>query len=166
MKRVLTLTLLATIIFGACNKEKIKTIASEQSLNYMVALPDDIKTGNSTFLLLTGIGHNSKDCNGCVTISGHTLHVNCMGHGNECVTSTVVQLQYLGSTMNATTTDTFNLTSEDFFLMPDRSLLTEDEKGQPVYLNIPAQLVYRDSTTLQFSFTGLYYTESPEYTND
>lgn len=165
MKKILTLTVLVAIFFGACMKENHQAVKPEQSLNYMVALPDDEKTGNTTFLLITGIGHNSKDCKGCVTMNGHTFHVNCMGHGNECVTSATVQLQHLGSTMNATTIDTFNLTTEDFFLMPDRSLLTEDEKGQPVYLNIPAQLVYRDSTTLQFTFTGLYYSENAVYRN-
>lgn len=165
MKKILTLTVLVAIFFGACMKENHQAVTPEQSLNYMVALPDDEKTGNTTFLLITGIGHNSKDCKGCVTMNGHTFHVNCMGHGNECVTSATVQLQHLGSTMNAITIDTFNLTTEDFFLMPDRSLLTEDEKGQPVYLNIPAQLVYRDSTTLQFTFTGLYYSENAVYRN-
>ena len=98
-------------------------------------------------------------------INGHLVHVNCMGSGNECAASTIVQLQQDGTGMYATTMDTFNLTTENFFLMPDRSLLTEDEKGLPVYLNIPAQLVYRDSSTLQFTFTGLYYSENAAYGN-
>lgn len=166
MKKILTLTVLAAIFFGACKKENHQAVIPEQSLNYMVALTDDGKTENSTFLLITGIGHNSKDCRGCVTMNGHTTHIDCMGHGNECVTSAAIQLQHLGATMTATTTDTFNLTTEDFFLMPDRSLLTEDEKGLPVYLNIPAQLVFRDSATLQFTFTGLYYSTNAAYVND
>lgn len=165
MKKLLTLTMFVAMVLGACKKENHQTVTSEQSLNYMVALSDDGKTGNSTFLLAMGLGHSSKICNGCVMINGRLVHINCMGPGSECATSAIVQLQYLGATMTATTTDTFNLTTEDFFLMPDRSLLTEDEKGLPVYLNIPAQLVYRDSSTLQFTFTGLYYSENAAYGN-
>lgn len=158
--------MLAAIFLGACKKEKHQAVTPEQSLNYLVALPDDGKTGNSIFQLGVCLGHSGSICKGCVMIGGHIVHVNCMGHGSECATSATVQLQYLGATMTATTTDTFNLTTEDFFLMPDRSLLTEDEKGQPVYLNIPAQLVYRDSSTQQFTFTGLYYTTNAAYDND
>ena len=63
--------------------------------------------------------------------------------------------------------DTFGLTSEDFFLMPARSLYyyTEDNNNH-VYLNIPEQMVYRDTATLQFTFTGLFLTNVPEYSND
>jgi hypothetical protein len=68
--------------------------------------------------------------------------------------------------MTATTTDTFDLTSEDFFLMPDRSLNYTDEKGRRIFLNIPEQLVYRDTATLQFTFTGLFFSDGPAYTND
>lgn len=165
MKKILTLTVLAAMILGACMKEKHQAVTPEQSLNYMVALPDDGKTGNTTFLLGVCLGHSSKMCKGCVMIGGYIVHVNCMGHGDECATSAIVQLQHDGTSMTATTIDTFNLTTEDFFLMPDRSLLTEDERGLPVYLNIPAQLVYRDSSTLQFTFTGLYYSENAAYGN-
>ena len=165
MKKLLTLTMLLSIIFGACNKNNTKLVKPEQTLNYLTSIPDNGKTGNSTFRLGVCLGHSSKICNGCVMIGGYIVHVNCMGHGSECATSATVQLQQLGTTITATTTDTFNLTTEDFFLMPDRSLLTEDEKGQPVYLNIPAQLVFRDSATLQFTFTGLYYSENAAYGN-
>ena len=165
MKKVLTLTLLSVMILGSCKKERTQTVTSEQSLNYMVALRDDGKTENSTFLLALGLGHSGKNCKGCFMVDGHLVHINCMGAGNDCAVTATVQLQHLGATMTATTIDTFNLTTEDFFLMPDRSLLTEDERGLPVYLNIPAQLVYRDSSTLQFTFTGLYYSENAAYGN-
>ncbi|MBO4503528.1 MAG: hypothetical protein J5730_01780 [Bacteroidales bacterium] len=89
-----------------------------------------------------------------------------MGEGNYCATATAVQLQQAGSTINATTTDTFDLTSENFFLMPDRSLEYVDEKENHLYLNIPGQMVYRDNTTLQFTFTGLYFSQTAAYNND
>ena len=37
--------------------------------------------------------------------------------------------------------------------MPDRSLNYTDEKGNRIFLNIPGQMVYRDTTTMQFTFT-------------
>jgi hypothetical protein len=76
-------------------------------------------------------------------------------------------LQQIGSTITATTTDTFGLTSEDFFLMPDRSLYYETaDNNDRIYLNIPGQMVYRDNTTLQFTFTGLSFTVGPIYSNN
>ena len=39
-------------------------------------------------------------------------------------------------------------------------------QGVYFYLNIPAQLVYRDSATLQFTFTGLSFTGRPLYGNN
>ncbi len=51
--------------------------------------------------------------------------------------------------------------------MPDRSLyFYTDEKDNLVFLNIPEQMVYRDSTTLQFTLTGLFLTNTPAYSND
>ena len=89
-----------------------------------------------------------------------------MGDGTYCSIVAAVNLQQTGMTFTATTTDTFDLTSEDFFLMPDRSLNYTDEKGNRIFLNIPAQLVYRDSTTRQFTFTGLFYSERAAYNNN
>lgn len=63
----------------------------------------------------------------------------------------------------ATTLDTFGLTSLDFLNMPARSFALEIDKDVYSYLNIPAQLVYRDSTTQQFTFTGLSFTDRPLY---
>ena len=63
-------------------------------------------------------------------------------------------------------TDTFGLTSADFFLMPDRSLSYTDENNNRIFLNIPEQLVYRDTTTLQFTFTGLFFSTTAAYNND
>lgn len=104
-------------------------------------------------------------CTGCVVAYGETIHVDCMGFGNYCATATSVQLQQIGTDITATTTDTFDLTSEDFFLMPDRSLSFKDDKGNQIFLNIPEQMVYRDTATLQFTFTGLFYSTTAAFAN-
>jgi hypothetical protein len=76
-------------------------------------------------------------------------------------------IQSYGDTdVTATTTDTFGLTSEDFFLMPDRSLNYTDENNNRIYLNIPEQLVFRDTVTQQFTFTGLFFSDAAAYSNN
>jgi len=166
MKKALTLTLLAALLLYACEKEDTQTVTYEQSLNRVIALPDDGKTGNSTALLAMAIGHSSNDCKGCIMMNGHVFHIDCMGNGNYCATIAAVQLQQIGTDVTATTTDTFDLTSEDFFLMPNRSLNYTDEKGNRIFLNIPEQMVYRDTTSLQFTFTGLSFSETAAYSNN
>ena len=159
------MALLAVLILGACEKENTKNAVHQQSRNRVILSSEYGKTGNSIILMMD-IGHDGKTCTGCVLQGGQLIHKNCMGHGNYCATSAAVQFQINGPVFSATTTDTFDLTSEDFFLMPDRSLDYMDDKGNPIYLNIPAQLVYRDSTTLQFTFTGLFFSEAAAYEND
>jgi len=166
MKKALTLTLLAALLLYACEKEDTQTVTHEQSLNRVIALPDDGKTGNSTALLAMAIGHRSNDCKGCIMMNGHVFHIDCMGNGNYCAAIAAVQLQQIGTAVTATTTDTFDLTSEDFFLMPDRSLNYTDEKGRRIFLNIPGQMVYRDTATMQFTFTGLSFSETAAYSNN
>ena len=163
MKKVLTLTLLAAALLGACEKEGAQTATHERTLNRVIALPDDGKTGNSTVLLAISIGHDGKNCKGCVYENGTLCHMDCMGEGNYCATATSVHLQQTGPIVTATTTDTFDLTSEDFFLMPSRSLEYVDEKGNHLFLNIPSQMVYRDTATLQFTFTGLSFSNTALY---
>ena len=166
MKKVLTLTLIAAMLLGACEKEERQTTQG-QTPNRVITLSNGAKTGNPSFMLIMNMGHNSKDCKGCVMINGHAVHVNCMGSGRECANIASVQLQQIGTAVTATTTDTFDLTSEDFFLMPDRSLYYgKDEKGNDIYLNIPEQMAYRDTTTLQFNFTGLFFSEAAAYSNN
>ena len=114
--------------------------------------------------MVSQVGHDGSKCPGCVIESGQFIHVNCQGDGNLCNITTSVTLQQVGAAITATTTDTFGLTSLDFFNMPARSLST-GESGNNAYLNIPAQLVERDTATLQFTFTGLFYTNKPEYNN-
>ncbi len=89
-----------------------------------------------------------------------------MGDGHICLTSAAVSLNQVGADLTATTTDTFGLTTEDFFVMPDRSLNYTDENNNRIFLNIPAQQVYRDSVTQQFTFTGLFFSNTAAYTNN
>lgn len=166
MKRVSTLTVLAAmLLLAACEKERGDAGICQPSFNQVVVIPSGGKTASTT-ILVSQIGHDAKTCNGCIYDGGKLVHENCMGDGHYCAIATVVHLQQIGTAVTATTTDTFDLTSEDFFLMPDRSLNYTDEKGNRIFLNIPAQMVYRDTATLQFTFTGLFFSETAAYSND
>lgn len=166
MKRVLTLTTLAVIfLLGSCKKEKQNDESYRPSPNRVITLPSDGKSLSNTLFVMS-IGHKAEECNGCIWDGGKLVHLNCMGPGSYCSVSAVVQLEQIGTAITATTTDTLDLTSEDFFLMPDRSLNYTDENNNRVYLNIPEQMVYRDAVTRQFTFTGLFITNTPEYNND
>lgn len=133
--------------------------------NIIVATPTAEKTGTA-YTMFVNIGHQASDCkNSCIVVNGISMHVDCQGAGNLCSTSAAVTLQQVGTAITATTTDTFGLTSLDYFNMPARSLST-GEGGNSAYLNIPAQLVERDTATLQFTFTGLTYSAKPWYANN
>jgi hypothetical protein len=77
-----------------------------------------------------------------------------------------VSLTSTGTSLYATTVDTFGFTDLDVLNMPSRSFSLEIDEGEYTYLNIPAQLVFRDTATQQFTFSGLFFTTVPEYTND
>lgn len=165
MKKIVLAYLSALLLccFSQCAKPvELSTQISQGSIYPVFSNGKDM-----TYQMTMYIGHSGKNCPGCVEWKkGHFVHVDCQGRGYECSVSANVVLSGNSYNFTAVTTDTFGLTDQSFFNMPDRSLLTEDEKGLPVYLNIPAQLVYRDSSTLQFTFTGLYYSNSPVYDND
>ncbi len=146
---------------SSCGKEEKPQDAHSNCL-----VPLETGSKDASYLLITSMGHDGKNCPGCVLVNGQLRHVDCQGAGRECLKSACISLQEVGTDLVATTVDTFGLTSEDFFNMPARSLNYVDEDENRVFLNIPAQLVYRDNTTLQFTFTGLSITEEQLYTNE
>ncbi len=167
MKKVSTLAIfMATVLLlVSCGKEKESVNETLPTWNRVVFASSGAKSGSSTFLLIS-IGHSAKGCNGCIWDNGEWVHVDCMGEGNYCSKATAVQFQQIGTSICVTTMDTFGLTSEDLFNMPDRSLSYTDENNNRIFLNIPAQLVYRDTATKQFTFTGLSFTGRSLYGNN
>jgi len=161
--KVIIKIILMSSLFLGCQRQ----VAFEREPNRLIPIPEqgEAKTAN-IFGLWILAGHDGSKCPGCITIAGHTTHQDCQGHGNKCRKSSSVTLQQIGTDITATTTDTFGLTSEDFFLMPDRSLNYTDEKGNRIFLNIPGQMAYRDTTTLQFTFTGLFFSDTAAYSNN
>lgn len=168
MKKFL-IPVLFIICFSSCQKsDKIQNSINKSNHESTAVLLNKDAKGGSIYQLTVMAGHLASECKGCVTMHGQTFHIDCMGDGNACAKSSIVSLYQSGyNDYTATTLDSTVLTDEDFFNMPSRSLFVEyDEKNNEVWLNIPAQLVYRDSSTLQFTFNGLFYSSSAVYSND
>jgi len=164
MRKVLLIAV-AFLLIQSCGKTVVNQNDFSGLNNRLIPLESDSK--GARYLLVTTIGHLSSDCGGqCITINGTKCHLDCMGYGNVCRQAASVVINQTGPAVTATTTDTFGLTSLDFFLMPDRSLEYVDEKGSHIFLNIPWQMVYRDTATQQFTFTGLSFSEDAAYNND
>lgn len=158
---VVALSLSLSLLILGC---QTTTEQNTNSKNRLIPLPSYDKVGSS-YLMLSEVGHDGAKCPGCVLEGGQLIHVDCQGDGHSCTLSSSVNLFTVGGTIVAVTTDTFGLTNLAFFNMPPRSLST-GEGGSTAYLNIPAQLVERDTATLQFTFTGLVYSEKPWYNNN
>lgn len=134
--------------------------------NRLVRTDDDAKT-ETQYLMICLMGHDGANCPGCITLNDKRMHIDCQGEGSACRKASAVALSYdVDNNLIATTVDTFGLTDLDVLNMPSRSFALEIDEGVYSYLNIPAQLVYRDSATLQFTFTGLSFTGWPLYGNN
>lgn len=167
MNRFYLYSIVMAAILMCTSCEKISTTQNDVCNLDNKVIPLSRESKEASYLLTIKTGHSITDCGGsCISINGKPYHVNCMGEGHVCLNSAAVTIDQNGSAVTATTTDTFDLTSEDFFLMPDRSLDYVDEKGSHIFLNIPEQVVYRDTATLQFTFTGLFFSEIAAYSNN
>lgn len=156
MRKVYLIIAVALLLIQSCGKADDNR-ANRSNLNNCL-VPLETNTKKPVYLMAITIGHLASDCGGrCVTIDGIQCHVDCMGYGNVCRRAASVILNQTGTSISAITTDTFGLTSEDFFLMSARSLDYVDDKGVHSFLNIPSQTLFRDTTTQQFTFTGLYF---------
>ena len=164
-KAVAGLVFASLAAFGAhsCSKAEPPQLISG---DFLISSTNASKESEGPYLLSTDLGHDGKTCPGCALENGKWVHKECMGYGHYCRAVAQVSLNVSGTDITATTTDTFGLTSEDFFVMPDRSLNYTDENNNRIFLNIPAQQVYRDSVTQQFTFTGLFFSEAAVYTNN
>lgn len=159
-QRILLFSSLLVMLSVSC-QEKGRTTAS--TLDRLIPVESPVKENNQ-FIMFCQLGHDGTNCKGCVTLNGQMLHIDCQGAGTVCRKSSSVALLYdTNSNLILNTLDTFGLTNLDIFNMPARSLSLEIDEGVYSYLNIPSQLVYRDTTTLQFTFTGLSFTSKPLY---
>lgn len=164
-KKIFIGVLSALLALASCQKKALDMQQPLSPNRVILAQSDDSKSANSQWWT-SEIGHDGKNCSGCIMHFGKMIHRDCMGRGHYCRVVVQVALDTVGTDLTATTMDTFGLTTEDFFLMPDRSLNYTDENNNSFFLNVPGQMVYRDTVTLQFTFTGLFFSEAPVYNNN
>ena len=156
----------------ACNKNEISVCNDPKPENYATVGSSSAKEGGKPIEITFTAGHDGSECNySCIVSNGIPGHVDCQGWGDACTIT--IRLwpigggQPKGETFSAVVDTVWSLTTEDFFNMPNRSLaVLEAPSESETFLNIPAQLVFRDTTTQQFTFTGLFFSDAPEYTND
>lgn len=161
--------LAAAILMVACNKVDNNGNNGLKPDNYATTYGLSKEEG-SPIEITYRVGHSIEECNGCIYGNGIPGHADCQGWGDACVVTIRIWPiggQPKGGTFSVVVDTVWSLTSEDYFNMPNRSLTVLDAPSEnEAYLNIPAQLAYRDSVTQQFTFTGLFFSETPEYTNN
>ncbi len=155
---VCLIALLLSVFSTSCQKKGVARLSENQ----MIPVVSQQKTNNQ-YVVFCNMGHDASTCKGCIAIDGVMYHVDCQGAGEACRKSSCMSLVSTGTSLYATTVDTFGFTSLDFLNMPARSFALEVDEGVYSYLNIPAQLVFRDTATMQFTFTGLSFTNRPLY---
>lgn len=163
--------LAAAILIVACNKVDNNGNNGLKPDNYAAMSSPLSKEGGKPIEITFTAGHDGSECNySCVTSNGVPGHIDCQGWGDACVVTIRIWPiggQPKGGTFSVVVDTVWSLTSEDYFNMPNRSLTVLDAPSEnEAYLNIPAQLVYRDSVTQQFTFTGLFFSDAAEYMND
>ena len=171
MKKHITLAfMVAALLVAACNKVSYTDGVAPKPDNYATVGNSSKENGKPIEITYT-VGHDASECNNaCLTFNGVPYHEDCQGQGNACVVTIRIWPiggQPKGETFSALVDTVWSLTTEDFFNMPDRSLLVLDAPSEnETYLNIPKQLVFRDNETQQFTFTGLFFSNTPAYNND
>lgn len=153
-----------SVLFHSCNdaikhqttKEHVATLVSPSAKSY------------SDYVISTYCGHDPRMCNNaCITVGGIPTHVPCQGYGNLCTLNFTLRVSSDNNNYIGTTLDSTALTNDDFYYFPSRSLLVDwDDNKNEIWLNIPAQIAYRDSVSRQFTLSGLSYTNTPNYPNN
>lgn len=150
--------------FSASNNNAIKE--QEKSVNLAIPLDPNAKGLSGGYQFFVNVGHPASACQGCVLVNGIRCHVKCQGWGTDCLKQVTVTLSQLpNGEYQAVTTEEYELTTEDQFLIPDRSLYVGSNNGEETWLNISEQLISRNDTTAQFVFEGLYFTNDKVYDN-
>ena len=160
----------AIIMMTACNKIDNNVNLNPKPNNYATVGDSSSKEDGKPIVITYTVGHDASECgNSCITENGVPGHADCQGFGDDCVVT--IQIwpiggQPKGETFSAVVDTVWSLTTEDYFNMPDRSLAVLDAPSEDKrFLNIPAQLIFRDSVTHQFTFTGLFFSNTAAYSN-
>ncbi len=173
MKKICILLAVASFFIFSCTKtENEKEAVVISYPHYAVPIENNLKDVSNvvaSYTLATALGHPAEGCTGCIMFDGKPTHRDCAGFGDACAASVSASLYSASdksNDYNVVTTDKYGLTGDDVFFMPDRSFLVIDKEDKQLWLNIPQQLAVRDAKTFQFTFYGVYYSNSQVFNND
>jgi hypothetical protein len=172
MKKIQFLfVILLALVMVSCMDQENNSLNTTPTSNTGTITCEEHDHGSISKGLFTGkisYGHTAAECsNSCIQVNGKLTHLDCQSFGNYCSTTAKLTLKLEKEGMYiATTIDPNNFTTLDLFNMPNRSLYGGlDQNNVEQWLNIPAQVSYRDNETKQFSFTEVFITDKPFYPN-
>jgi hypothetical protein len=115
------------------------------------------------------IGHTVSDCGGkCIKLFGEWGHIDCVGMGNVCSSSVEMSIE------PGDGDDDFILILDDAnafgafleYPFPDRSLMiTNPQNNTDLWLNIPEQILNRESEEVSFVIYDAWFSEIAELEN-
>jgi len=168
---LVVILVMSLMVMSACDKTIRSNSCRSLPENYAMFGEALSKEGGKPIEITYRVGHTASDCNNsCIIANGVPSHADCQGAGNACVV--VIRLwpiggQPKGEAFNMVVDTLWEPTSGNFFNMPARSLTVLDNPDVTTrFLNIPAQLLERDSLTQQFMFNGLFFSDTAAYNND
>lgn len=172
MKKIQFLfVILLALVMVSCMDQENQTLNTNPTANTGTITCDEHDHGNLEKGIFNGklnVGHTATDCNNsCTYMNGKLCHVDCQSYGSACSLNQKLTLKSNGDgTYQATTLNADELTSLDIFNMPDRSIYAGlDENNVEIWINIPAQLSYKDVTSQQFTFKDVFITDKQFYSN-
>jgi len=176
-KKLIPFSVLFAIVLIAfsCNKREITSsdLSSEDDNNEQkqnVATWITSNEGQSKAMGLQIsflIGHTAAQCgNSCVKIFGQLGHIDCRGFGYICNHIASVRLVDDGGVLKLVFDDPDDLGDDLDFLFPDRTLqITNPQNNKDFWLNIPEQLLLRNSNNIPFEILDIWFSEEPELEN-
>jgi hypothetical protein len=163
------------IIILSCNKSENFSLAKPPSGN-----DDNLRQNSATWTYSENskkgklswkifVGHSVSDCGGkCIKLFGELGHIDCVGIGNVCSQSVECSIE------PGDEDDDFILILDDnnalgAFLeypFPDRSLMiTNPQNNTDLWLNIPEQILIRESEEVPFVVYDAWFSEIAELEN-
>jgi hypothetical protein len=160
----------------SCNKSEVITSNSknegndEFNLNEATWVSSSENDSKFWYLkMLISVGHTAAQCgNKCVKILGELGHIDCRGYGNACtkIVDAYCSLYQEGGGFMLTLVDTTVFGKTLDFDFPDRTLfITNPLNNTDLWLNIPEQLLVRDSIGVFFVIHDIWFSEEPELEN-
>jgi len=165
------------LIAISCNKSE-ESSSSDSNSNTEISISKQneatwIPSGENSkkwwLILKFCVGHTSEQCGGrCLKFFGENYHADCRGLGNVCNLTSCVEVaeDFTLDEVVLILKDLDLFGSFEIFPFPDRSLMiTNPQNNTELWLNIPEQVLYKDST-LQVVFQNVWFSEEPELENE